>query len=134
MTQASERLWPEPEHMHAYIVRWSEYIDRLNHELEAERIGRQEEVERLWAKVNGLKHQVKTQVAPYEQQLKELRAELDSAQSLITTLEQEHKDTIERLALVLETSPTARGITLTGLVSQVILVVEESKKMIRENL
>lgn len=120
--------------MHAYIVRWKEYIERLEKALEEERKVHRENVDRLQITNNNLQLKVETQVAPYERQIKELREDLESAQSLITSLEREHKDTIERLALVLETSPTARGITLTSLVSQVILVVEESKKMIRENL
>lgn len=133
MTQ-TQRLWPEPEQLHAYLDHWVTYINSLEQELakvhETHRLQYTEHV----TQINELQTRVTTQAQPYEHQIKELQQQLQHAQSQIAAFELERTQAIQRLALAIDVPPNARGVTLQSLVSQSIVLIEESKRMVQENL
>lgn len=134
MTQSQQRLWPEPESMHDYLDRWVSVITELDKELARLRKFYAAEATTAQLTIDDLKKRLETQAQPYIEQIDDLKKQVRYAEQHIVDLEQESQSTIERLALVTEVPANARGTTLTSLVGQVILIVEESKKMIQENL
>lgn len=129
-----QQLWPEPGQMHAYLDRWHAYLEAAEARLDEEIKAHQEDVKRYVGMVDELEHRLRTQAAPLESAIAGLNQELAHARNHIAALERVQQDSLERLAAILETSPNARGATLTAMVGNAVLVIEESKKMIRENL
>ena len=134
MTQPQQQLWPELAQMHHYVDQWFTYIEHLEKQLATVRDARRDDNLRNNQTINELEHQLASLREPLERQIVGLNQELAHANNELLALKQVMNEQMERLALVLEINPKARGVTLTSMVNQALLVVDQSKQMIRENL
>src|SRR5262249_2893913 len=80
-----------------------------------------------------LRQRLETQARPLEDHIRDLTVKLNTAQVEVADRDRLIKDSQERLALALEIPPV-RGIGLPGLVSETVLMINEAKKMVQENL
>lgn len=128
------RLWPEPGQMHSYLDRWTAYVQEADERLEQEVKLREQDNANAAHQIQELRQELDTVAAPLEAMIAGLNQELVHARNQIAALERIQRENLERLATVLEINPNARGTTLTSVVSNTVIVVEESKKMIQEHL
>lgn len=127
------RLWPDPEYMHKYLDNWKAYIEML--ELSISRISDIQNAERNEAAgtIAELKRKLDTVEAPLNRQIEELRQKLARVEQQVNSLEADRRASIHRLAEILEI-PAAGVLSLGSAIDQVWLLVDESKKMVREHL
>lgn len=129
-----QRLWPEPEQMHTYIDRWRSYIEELENRYQVEAAGHAVTRSTLTSEATQLKAKLDVVDAPYQEQIRNLEAQIAAQAIRVGHLEKDNNDAVQRLALMLETSPSVKGVTLQGLISQAILFIEETKRQFRSTL
>lgn len=129
----STRLWPDPEYMHKYLDNWRMYIESLENQVL--QISNMHATERSEAAltISELRQKLETAEQPLLQEIEMLRTQLRQVESQVHGMEAERREAIDRLAENLEIKVT-QGLTLKMAVSQTSLLINESKKMVQENL
>lgn len=129
----NDRLWPEPVHMRSYLESWIAYVEAVEAQLARAIRQHEETTAQAATTIKDLRAKIETMEAPYKAEIEKLTHQIVELKASIQVLENGEKDTIERLARVLELTST-RGVSRLSVISQTIVLAEEAKKIIRGNL
>lgn len=126
-------LTPDPAQMHIYLDKWVSHIEEAKREYSTRIKVLNEEIVTLRRDKEALRSQMETRVGPLERQISEQNSRINSLLQDIDGYSVEIARIKNRLAGILE-EQVSPSTTVDRLVSDVVILVDESKRKLRENL
>lgn len=127
-------LYPIPAQVKGYLDNWVRYVEELEARIPVLEQAYSNLEQSSSAEIAKLRIEVAQIAAPLHQEIARLEERLRASEQYSMDLAGERNAAIERLAPALEIDLKTPGLTVLGLINEALVLIDETKKMFRENL
>jgi uncharacterized coiled-coil protein SlyX len=127
-------LYPVPEQVKGYLDNWVRYVDELEARIPVLERAHSNLEQTSSAEIAKLRTELSQIAEPLHQRIAQLEEKLRASERYAMDLASERATAIERLAPALEINANTPGLTILSLINEALVLVDESKKMVREHL